>query len=42
MFKLLLKAFLVTIGSIGPAMAQERIMISSDWGKVTADGHRPR
>jgi hypothetical protein len=37
MFKLLLKAFLVTIGSIGPAMAQERIMISSDWGKVTAE-----
>ena len=37
MFKLLLKAFFVTLGSIGPAMAQERIMISSDWGKVTAE-----
>ena len=37
MFKLLLKAVFVTLGSIGPAMAQERIMISSDWGKVTAE-----
>jgi hypothetical protein len=37
MFKLLLKAFFVTLGSIGPAMAQERIMISSDRGKVTAE-----
>ena len=37
MFKLLLKAFFVILGSIGPAMAQERIMISSDWGKVTAE-----
>ena len=37
MFKLLLKAFFVTLGSIGPAMAQERIMISSDWGKVTVE-----
>ena len=26
-----------TLGSIGPAMAQERILISSDWGKVTAE-----
>jgi hypothetical protein len=33
MFKLLLKAFFVTLGSIGPAMAQERIMISSDRGE---------
>jgi hypothetical protein len=37
MFKLLLRAFFVTLGLIGPAMAQERIMISSDWGKVTAE-----
>jgi hypothetical protein len=37
MFKLLLKAFFVTLGSIGPAMAQERIMISSHRGKVTAE-----
>jgi len=36
MFNLLLKAFFVTLGLIGPAMAQERIMISSGWGKVTA------
>ena len=37
MLKLLLKAFFVILGSIGPAMAQERIIISSDWGKVTAE-----
>jgi hypothetical protein len=37
MFKLLLRAFVITLGSIGPAMAQERIMISSDWGSVTAE-----
>jgi hypothetical protein len=36
-FKLLLRAFLVTLGLIGPAMAQQRILISSDWGKVTAE-----
>jgi hypothetical protein len=33
----LLKAFVITLGFIGPAMAQERILISSDWGKVTAE-----
>ena len=33
----LLRAFVVTFGLIGPAMAQERILISSDWGKVTAE-----
>src|SRR5438093_7975016 len=33
-FKLLLRAFVITLGLIGPAMAQERILISSDWGKV--------
>src|SRR4051812_37003624 len=37
MFNLLLKVFFVTLGLIGPVMAQERIMISSDWGKVTAE-----
>lgn len=37
MSKLLLRAFVITIGLIGPAMAQERILISSDWGKVTAE-----
>ena len=37
MLNSLLRAFVVTLGSIGPAMAQERILISSDWGKVTAE-----
>jgi len=37
MFKLLLKAFFITLGLVGPAMAQERILISSEWGKVTAE-----
>jgi hypothetical protein len=37
MFKLLLKAFFITVGLIGPATAQERILISSEWGKVTAE-----
>ena len=36
MLKLLLRAFVIALGLIGPAMAQERILISSDWGKVTA------
>ena len=33
----LLRAFVITITLIAPAMAQERILISSDWGKVTAE-----
>ena len=37
MVKLLSKAFVIFLGLIGPAMAQERILISSEWGKVTAD-----
>ena len=37
MFKLLLRVFVTTLGLIGPAMAQGRILISSDWGKVTAE-----
>ena len=37
MLTLLLKASVVILGLIGPAMAQERILISSDWGKVTAE-----
>jgi hypothetical protein len=37
MLNLLLRAFVVTFGLMGPAMAQERILISSDWGKVTAE-----
>src|ERR671910_261719 len=36
MFRVFLRAFVITLGLIGPAMAQERILISSDWGKVTA------
>ncbi|KRR00370.1 cyclophilin-like fold protein [Bradyrhizobium valentinum] len=37
MLNLLLRAFVITLGLIEPAMAQERILISSDWGKVTAE-----
>jgi hypothetical protein len=37
MLNLLLRAFVITPGLIGPAVAQERIMISSDRGKVTAE-----
>jgi len=37
MFELLLRAFVITLALIGPAMAQERILISSDWGKLTAE-----
>ena len=37
MSKLLLRAFIITLGLIGSAMAQERILISSDWGKVDAE-----
>jgi hypothetical protein len=33
----LLRAFVITVGLIGPAMAQERILISSDWGNVNAE-----
>jgi hypothetical protein len=32
-----LKALIITIGLAGPAMSQEHILISSDWGEVTAD-----
>ncbi len=37
MLNLLLTAFVIMLGLVGPAMAQERILISSDWGKVIAD-----
>jgi hypothetical protein len=37
MFKALLKAFVITLGLIGSAMAQEHILIASDWGDVTAE-----
>ena len=30
-------AFAITTATIGPAMAQERIQISSEWGEVTAE-----
>jgi hypothetical protein len=33
----LLRAVVITIALIAPAMAQERILISSEWGKVTAE-----
>ena len=32
-----LRASVITLGLIGPAMAQERVLISSDWGRVTAE-----
>jgi hypothetical protein len=37
MLTLLLKTIAITLGLVGPAMAQERILISSAWGKVTAE-----
>jgi hypothetical protein len=38
MLNVLLRAFVaVTFGSVGPTMAQERVLISSDWGKVNAE-----
>ncbi|MEK1933342.1 MAG: cyclophilin-like fold protein [Pararhizobium sp.] len=37
MLQLLSKTFVITLGFIGTAMAQERILISCDWGKVTAE-----
>ena len=37
MSKLLLGALVITLELIGPAMAQERLLISSDWGNVTAE-----
>ena len=37
MFSLLLRAFVITLGLTGPAMSQERVVISSNWGKVTAE-----
>ncbi|MEA2934158.1 MAG: hypothetical protein QOD74_804 [Variibacter sp.] len=37
MIKMLFGALVVSLGLICPAMAQERILISSDWGKVSAE-----
>jgi hypothetical protein len=33
----LLFSLVIILGLIGPAMAQERILISSDWGEVSAE-----
>jgi hypothetical protein len=33
----LLSTLLITLGLIGPAMAQEHVLISCDWGEVTAE-----
>ncbi|MGX9181187.1 cyclophilin-like fold protein [Mesorhizobium sp. BHbdii] len=37
MLKSLLSSAVIALGMVGPAMAQERIRISSGWGEVTAD-----
>lgn len=37
MLALLLNTLVLTLGLVGPAMAQERILLSSAWGKVTAE-----
>src|SRR4051794_38942744 len=37
MLTILWRVFVITVGLIGPTMAQERILISSDWGKVDAE-----
>jgi hypothetical protein len=37
MLSLFGRAFVMSLGLIGPTMAQERILISSDWGKLTAE-----
>ena len=37
MLKILCRTVFITFGMIGPAMAQERVLISSDWGRVTAE-----
>src|SRR5215208_445920 len=37
MLNRLLGTLVTTLGLIGPAMAQERLVITSDWGRVTAE-----
>jgi hypothetical protein len=37
MFTSLFRVFSIILGMIGPAMAQERIRISSEWGNVSAE-----
>jgi hypothetical protein len=34
---ILCRTIVIILGLIGPAMAQERVLISSDWGRVTAE-----
>ena len=37
MLNILCRTVVITLGMIGSAMAQERVLISSDWGRVTAE-----
>ena len=37
MLNILCRTLVITLGLMGPAMAQERVLISSDWGRVTAE-----
>ena len=37
MLSRLVRTLIATLGLIGPAMAQERLVITSDWGRVTAE-----
>ena len=37
MLNILCRTIVITLGLIGPAMALERVLISSDWGRVTAE-----
>ena len=37
MLKQVFRGLVLVVASIGPAMAQDRIVISSDWGEVTAE-----
>ena len=37
MLRRMLRAIVLTLGLTGPVMAQERLLISSDWGSVTAE-----
>ena len=37
MLKQIFRGLVLVVASIGPAMAQDRIVISSDWGEVAAE-----
>ena len=37
MLNILCRTIVITLGLIGPAMAQQRVLISSDWGRVTVE-----